>query len=99
MNATSQPRPGRIEIVETSAPQPWHVRFIGGNGEPIASGENLSSEQDAETAVLAIARMFGATEPVIHRSGETGRAVVLGGRRAADLVYLDERALPQEPPC
>ena len=84
---------GHFVIAETRADQPFHVRIVGGNGERVLFGENLTDEWTAEAVVLMVARMFGAPDPVIAKSGETGRAVVLGARRAVDVRYVDERTV------
>ena len=90
---------GHVEIVHTDAEQPWHVRLVGANGEPIAAGE-LSSEADAQTAVCAIARLFGWGEPrLTHGTEEPWQWVAQGGwpRRTVPVEFVDERANPE--PC
>jgi uncharacterized protein YegP (UPF0339 family) len=49
----------RFEIVETDAEQPWHVRLIAENGEPISTGENHTRADAARRAVEVEAELFG----------------------------------------
>lgn len=90
--------PAHFRIVQTDAEQPYHVRIVGGNGEPVLSGENLADEDSAEGVLLMLARMFGATDPHVHRSADGAHGVVLGCDRMAEVVWVDERA-GSEPTC
>lgn len=50
----------RFEVVQTDDPdQPFHVRLIGDNGEPLSSSENLTSLDAARTNVAAQAEALG----------------------------------------
>jgi hypothetical protein len=95
----------RFEIVQTNADQPWHVRIVGGNNEPILVGENLTDFDAARTAVLAVAEMFVFDPDIrgdaIEASGPTDWFISEGGRpTGVRIVYIDAREQPvQEPPC
>jgi len=39
-------------------PQPWHVRIIGGNGEPLFTSETYVHEASAYEVIVAVGRMF-----------------------------------------
>lgn len=65
----------RFEIVETTAEQPFHVRLVAENGEPISSGENHTDERDARRAIEVEAGLFGYD--VLHWEAD---AVVLEHR-------------------
>lgn len=94
---------GRIEIVRTdSEPQPWRIRLVAANGEPVASGEPLSSEADARTAACAIATLFGWSEPrLTHGTQEPLQWVLQDAAawtyRLIDVEFIDERASAE--PC
>lgn len=53
---------GYFAIEETSAG--FHVVIVGGNGEPIASGEVLTQAITAEDAIAAIRRIAAADNPI-----------------------------------
>lgn len=87
-------KPGHFEIVRTDSEQPWHVRVVGSNGERVLAGEPLANRHDALEAVLMVARIFGATEPtVVESSTDHTSGMVIGGRRAAVLEFVDERGV------
>lgn len=89
-----------FEVVQTDADEPWHVRIVGGNHEPILVGENLSGFDDARTAVLAVAAIF---VPAPDLRGDVDRDhewfVSAGGQpTSARVTYRDERTV-HEVPC
>jgi uncharacterized protein YegP (UPF0339 family) len=47
------------EIVQTDAPQPWHVRLVAGNGNVVLSSENYTRRRRAESAIAVAAEAFG----------------------------------------
>ena len=49
----------RIEIVQSTGEQPWHARFVSGNGEKVAWTENYHNRSDAIFAVARLAEVFG----------------------------------------
>lgn len=49
----------KIEIVTTSAEQPYHARIKGDNGEAIWTTENYASKYEATHAVTLMATAFG----------------------------------------
>jgi uncharacterized protein YegP (UPF0339 family) len=83
-----------FQIVRADGDQPNHVRITGGNHEIIVAGENLTGEDDAKNAVLAIAEMFlhapyivGSGDPLVwHITGQTRRGP------GPTLEYVDKRA-------
>lgn len=40
-----------FEIVRTDALQPWHVRLVADNGEPVLVSENYADRRDALHAI------------------------------------------------
>lgn len=89
-----------FEIVQTDAVEPWHVRVVGENHEPIVVGENLTGFADAKTAVLAIAGMFVTAPDLRGEEVAPGEWFVsVGGQpTGARVRYVDKRA-GSEPPC
>lgn len=55
----------RIEIVESSAGQPWSVRIFR-NRQTFRSSESYTRKVDAQRAVLGLAKTFGWEEPAIQ---------------------------------
>lgn len=53
---------GHFKIVETN--KGFHIVIVGGNGEPIASGEVLNQAKTAEDAIAAIRRIAAADNPI-----------------------------------
>lgn len=50
----------RFEILHGDDPdQPFHVRLIGDNGEPLSSSENLTSLDAAHSNIAAQAKALG----------------------------------------
>lgn len=89
-----------IEIRHTDADQPFHLRIVGANGEPILSGENLARFEDAEAAVLAVAALF-VPEPVLREHWRGGDDPFITTRDKATgcrVKYVDTRA-GSEPTC
>lgn len=90
-----------IVIAHTDAEQPFHVRVIAENGEPILSSENLADQRDAERVVCVLAEMFGWDEPWVTKSlhDPSQRMVVSEtAKMPVDVVHVDERA-GSEPTC
>lgn len=46
-------------------PQPWHVRFIGANGETVWWTESYFDVRDAEHAIILLAEALGMRSPFI----------------------------------
>ena len=56
----------RFEILHGDDPdQPFHVRLIGDNGEPLSSTENLTSEAAARTNIAAQVKAASSSEVVM----------------------------------
>ena len=83
-----------IVIARTDAEQPWHVRIVGANGEPIVSGENLATKANARTAVRALARTFGWKQPhMVYGLKDAPPCVLVDADGARlEVRHLDERA-------
>lgn len=45
-------------LAEEPDPQPWHVRIIGANGEPLFSSETYVDERQTTAVILALGVMF-----------------------------------------
>jgi len=95
---------GHLVIAETDADQPFHLREIGGNGEPVSSTETYASRMSAENAVLFRARLFGwenprllTTVPAEQDERADRVAVVICDNVDAHVVirYVDERDLAE----
>lgn len=71
----------RLQIVQTDAEQPWHVRVLGSNGEPIATSEKYAAEESAEVAIAVLAEAFGITmsrPPEVNTDREVGELGLRG---------------------
>lgn len=81
----------RIEIVESSAEQPWSVRFFR-NKQTFRSSENYSRKIGAQRAVLSLAKMFGWDSPLlaIDADGKTCLTDGLTPTRRIPVLYLRE---------
>lgn len=89
-----------FEIVQTDSEQPWHVRVVGSNGEPVLAGEPLSGVNDALKAVLAVASLF-YPDAALDIRGLTDREWFIGVNGAAtgpQVLYVDERDPQHEVP-
>jgi hypothetical protein len=90
-----------FEVSQTDADQPWHVRVVGANHEPVLIGENLADFDSARTAILAVAAMF-VPAPDLRGDpfADAGDWFVSAGGHptGARVRYVDERVSP-EPPC
>lgn len=75
----------KIEIVQTSAEQPWHARLKGDNGEPVWTTETYARRADAIHAVALAAETFGVR----------GAATVAGPPGNTTLVF--SRSVPGQP--
>ena len=53
---------GYFEVQETASG--FHIVIVGGNGEPIASGEVLKQAKSADDAIAAIRRIAASPNPV-----------------------------------
>lgn len=88
-------------IAHTDAEQPFHVRVVAENGEPILSSENLADKRDAERVVCVLAEMFGWHDArLTHGTAEPWEWSVIDGAntRFASVVHLDQR-VGSEPTC
>lgn len=94
-----------IEIVQTDADQPWHVRVSGSNGEPVMHSENYTDADTASSAVAVLAEAFGITmsrPPERDVDDETGTLLGLRGEAPDGHVYsypirfVDEREQPDD---
>ena len=64
-------------------PQPWSVRFIGGNGEQVwRTSESYSDVRDAERAIALLAEALGSEALV------AGKAPVREMRRPAEVPVV-----------
>lgn len=54
----------RIEIVQTSAEQPWSVRIFR-NKQTFRSSENYTRKVGAQGAIVGLAKLFGWEAPVL----------------------------------
>jgi hypothetical protein len=86
----------RFEILHGDDPdQPFHVRLIGDNGEPLSVTENLIDEEAAHTNIVAQAKALGWGEPrLTHGTAEPWEWVVQGGwpKDAVEVRMVDARA-------
>lgn len=90
-----------FEIAQTDAEQPWHVRIVGANHEPVLVGENLVDFEAAKTAVLSVAAMFVVAPDLRGNVGaDDGEWFVSAGGQptGARVRYVDRRA-GSEPTC
>lgn len=89
-----------FEIAQTDAEQPWHVRIVGGNHEPVLAGENLADFDSAKGVVLAVAGMFVPGADLRGTQVDDGEWFVSasGHPTGARVRYVDERTV-LEPPC
>jgi uncharacterized protein YegP (UPF0339 family) len=90
-----------IEIVQTDAEQPWHVRINGSNGEPVMHSENYADVDTATSAIAVIAEAFGITMSRPPEQPDDDTVGVLGeapdGRvYAYPFRFVDEREQPDD---
>ena len=80
---------GRSRWVERPLSQPWHVRIIGANGEPLFSSETYVDDDSAYDVIVALATMLGVDEPLIARTTDSERRVLSGyvGDIEGDVVH------------
>lgn len=71
------PTPGSDYVLEPM-PQPWHVRYIGANGECLTTSEQLGERESCDVNALAMARLFGVVEPLVARQGNESAWAVTG---------------------
>lgn len=78
-----------FEVVQTDAEQPWHLRLVGSNGEPVMVSENYTDPRTAENAIAVAAEAFGVTIP---RDPEwVGVTELVGYRSNGARVYVQVR--------
>lgn len=71
----------RIDIVRTEAEQPFHARFVAGNGQVIATSEKYAERRDALVAIAVVAEAFGITmnrPPSENTDTELGELGIMG---------------------
>jgi uncharacterized protein YegP (UPF0339 family) len=77
----------RWEIVRTDAG--WHVRFVAANGEPVVTGEVLSSRQDALKAIASVCGDDVTDQTVTDGNGKVITHMV-SVQRATDRISIYE---------
>lgn len=93
----------QIQIVRTDAEQPFHLRFVGDNGEPIASSENYAQRSTAVDAIGVVAGAFGITmsRPVEENTDPEVAELGVFGETPEGVVHVypirdvDEREAPE----
>ncbi len=76
-----------VEVVQTDAEQPWHGRYVAGNGEPIWFTEKYGDRRDVINAVMLLPGMAGAVR--LFDEQQLIELKAPGG--TLEVRYVDER--------